>query len=818
MSLLQEYLDRRREEREMVKNSPELLLNRIASATEKTASHADIIGGPKANDRARSIGSIDAEELAEQGAESLKIQESTSYGVAEISVQQEKMLDTYKKTSKNLLESIDRLTKATAKGLAALKPKPNRHEKKENPAFQRPRDKNGRFISYEEAARRGSGGSLIDDALDLFGNGNDRGRRRRIRGRGGRGRAGTLARSAEGIAENVGTLGRIRGWFGGMKDSAVTASRDLIGKGSSWLGGAKDSIVGAGEGLWGKAKGLFSSGAAGEAGAAGGSALKSLKGIGLGKAIGGVAGTALAGLDAYSILTDDNNKDKTRDMAKLGGSVAGGAIGATLGSFAGPVGTVAGGAAGAWLGDKVGGGIVDAGRYVADSKAGEFALKPFMVGMNAIEAIWSKDARATLADTFKNDIIPGFESAGSAIKDAASTMGTALASFASGVWTTMKGWVGMAPQGQGQSIGSRISSGMSSMGDSAARAYASLTGNVQSVGGAPRALGALDMKAMQQKTYNDALGMREGGGGYNAVNKYGYMGKYQFGKDALKDLGYIDKKSGQWTGKNGVNSQQDFINNHSAQDAANTDFAKLNWQKLNASPIKYDANGKPVYARDMVGQKIGGQTISESGLMGAAHLGGAGSVSDFLRSNGKNVAVDANGVPITNYMTTMGGKDVSNITGKASYQGKIDSFQFTGNENTYIPTSKGKQYVQFANLTGNNAIDAKVANGTVRGTGPQMSDQQIAQVKPVETTTPKVAQAKVRNVRTEAPSRPTRASTPEVKKVEVANAQELRADGTPKTVAQATQTPQLVNSVPTLDSMPTYIDDAGLMALNMGFI
>ena len=548
----------------------------------------------------------------------------------------------------------------------------------------------------------------------------------------------------------------------------------------------------------------------------------------------------------------------------------------------------AGGVVGSMIGDKVAGGAVDVGRKLAETDTGVALLKPFMVGLNAIEAIWSKDARTTLAETFKNDIIPGFETAGSTIKDAATSMTSSLASFASEAWTTMKGWFGMAPKEQGQSIGSHISNGAASLVESASRAYASLTGGMKSVAGAPRALGALDVKAMQQTTYNDALGMREGGGGYTAINKYGYMGKYQFGKGALTDLGYIDKKTGRWTGKNGVNSQQDFINNHGAQDAANTDFAKLNWQKLNANPIKYDANGKPVYARDMVGQTIGGQTISESGLMGAAHLGGSGSVTDWLKSGGKNVAMDANGVPITNYMTTMGGKDVSNITGKPSYTGKISSFQFTGNENTYIPTANGKKYVQMSNLTGNNAINAKVAGGVVPGASPQTvvnaarpaaatgkTDTRTAtaasgkptkssaksskhsadavagtvtqdipsnvplnknyvpfadtsepvQVKQYENGAPGIApeidsfeRAQLRNVRTEIPTDSQAASQKEIKEVHVANAGDLRADGTEKVRSAMPPNPQLVNSVPTLASMPTYIDDAGLMAMNMGFI
>ena len=36
----------------------------------------------------------------------------------------------------------------------------------------------------------------------------------------------------------------------------------------------------------------------------------------------------------------------------------------------------------------------------------------------------------------------------------------------------------------------------------------------------------------------DAIGHRESSNRYTVVNKWGYMGKYQFGKRTLKSLGY----------------------------------------------------------------------------------------------------------------------------------------------------------------------------------------------------------------------------------------------------------------------------------------
>jgi hypothetical protein len=40
------------------------------------------------------------------------------------------------------------------------------------------------------------------------------------------------------------------------------------------------------------------------------------------------------------------------------------------------------------------------------------------------------------------------------------------------------------------------------------------------------------------REFLNSLFQSEGGGNYKVVNKYGYVGKYQFGESALSDLGY----------------------------------------------------------------------------------------------------------------------------------------------------------------------------------------------------------------------------------------------------------------------------------------
>ncbi|WP_147278503.1 hypothetical protein [Marinirhabdus gelatinilytica] len=135
--------------------------------------------------------------------------------------------------------------------------------------------------------------------------------------------------------------------------------------------------------------------------------------------------------------------------------------------------------------------------------------------------------------------------------------------------------------------------------------------------------------------FTNDLGFSESSGNYKAVNRLGYVGKYQFGWSALK-----------WVG---VNSKRMFLNNPDLQEEAFSTLISLNKWVLKDHIAKYR------------GQHIGGIQVTESGLIAAAHLGGAGNVIKFLESNGENVFADANNVPITKYMKRFGGYDLSSI-------------------------------------------------------------------------------------------------------------------------------------------------------------
>lgn len=135
--------------------------------------------------------------------------------------------------------------------------------------------------------------------------------------------------------------------------------------------------------------------------------------------------------------------------------------------------------------------------------------------------------------------------------------------------------------------------------------------------------------------YADAIGWRESGRRkYKAHNKYGYNGKYQFGRAALKDIGIKVK----W---------KEFRKDTALQEYAMCQYLLLNRKRLSRYIDKYE------------GKSIKGIKITECGILAGAHLGGAGGVKRFLHSNGRRDRRDANGTKISDYVRAFGGYRVS---------------------------------------------------------------------------------------------------------------------------------------------------------------
>ena len=136
----------------------------------------------------------------------------------------------------------------------------------------------------------------------------------------------------------------------------------------------------------------------------------------------------------------------------------------------------------------------------------------------------------------------------------------------------------------------------------------------------------LDVKG--HNAFLDAIGHQESGNRYHIVNRYGYMGRYQFGNETLKTLRIKV-------------SREAFLNSPDLQEFAMVELLKYNKKKLQKYIDKYD------------GKIVHGVLVTESGLLAAAHLGGAGSVRKWFRTG--KIRKDGNGTKITSYMVRFGG-------------------------------------------------------------------------------------------------------------------------------------------------------------------
>lgn len=149
--------------------------------------------------------------------------------------------------------------------------------------------------------------------------------------------------------------------------------------------------------------------------------------------------------------------------------------------------------------------------------------------------------------------------------------------------------------------------------------------------------------SMDHSAYSQKLGKLESNNNYKAVNDLGYLGKYQFGGLALIDLGYKDKKY-KWTCKDDICSKKDFLNNPKIQEKALKEWVVI---------LKKYLKSKKVY--QYIGKEFNQIKITESGLLAASHLVGAGAVSKMLKSG--VVPKDGNGVKATSYLREFIGED-----------------------------------------------------------------------------------------------------------------------------------------------------------------
>ena len=142
--------------------------------------------------------------------------------------------------------------------------------------------------------------------------------------------------------------------------------------------------------------------------------------------------------------------------------------------------------------------------------------------------------------------------------------------------------------------------------------------------------------------FREKMGYRESRNNYFITNPYGHIGKYQFGKSALKFYGI---------------SEKDFLNSPSLQEKLfDRSLSHNKWKLRNE-------------IRDYSGKYVAGVLVTESGILTAAHLVGVNSVKSFFKSKGKSMYADANGTTITNYLKSFQNFDLSQIPA-SEYDGR----------------------------------------------------------------------------------------------------------------------------------------------------
>ncbi len=138
--------------------------------------------------------------------------------------------------------------------------------------------------------------------------------------------------------------------------------------------------------------------------------------------------------------------------------------------------------------------------------------------------------------------------------------------------------------------------------------------------------------------FKEALAFKESQGNYFTTNTLGYLGKYQFGIGTLQLMGVYNSAS--------------FLKDPIMQEKAfHTNVSRNKW----------------ILRRDIarfVGKYINGVEITESGILAAAHLAGAGNVKKYLRSYGQIDTMDAYGTTIARYIKKFSGYDLSHVIPK----------------------------------------------------------------------------------------------------------------------------------------------------------
>lgn len=146
------------------------------------------------------------------------------------------------------------------------------------------------------------------------------------------------------------------------------------------------------------------------------------------------------------------------------------------------------------------------------------------------------------------------------------------------------------------------------------------------------------------KQFLNRLGYLESKNRYNSSNIYNYVGKYQFGKYALEEIGYnkdsiINIRSSTYIDSNNRRVFDTELFTPQEQEICIRKLMhRIEHKYLKKEIKKYD------------GKVISGIWITKAGILAAAHLKGYNSIRRFLNSNGRYNPTDAFGTSIKEYL------------------------------------------------------------------------------------------------------------------------------------------------------------------------
>lgn len=158
------------------------------------------------------------------------------------------------------------------------------------------------------------------------------------------------------------------------------------------------------------------------------------------------------------------------------------------------------------------------------------------------------------------------------------------------------------------------------------------------------------------------MSQKESSGNIHAINGSHY-GAFQMSPAALQQTGYMNA-NGQWTGKNGIYSQQDYMNSAAAQSDSANSFMMQNWQQMSNDGTVARYNGTTM---------SNGLTLNEGALSQCSYVLGVGGCKAWLNNPDQE--------PQASLARS------NNLVGRMASSSQVDYSAITGHGNTSVDNS-----------------------------------------------------------------------------------------------------------------------------------